>query len=142
MDLSTCLWFDNQAEEAVEFYLSVFPDAKRLGSSEAGGRVMTVSFEIGGRPFVALNGGPMYHFTEAVSFVIQCDSQREVDDYWAKLTDGGQEGRCGWLKDRFGLSWQVVPRAAMALLKYPKAMAAMMKMNKLNLAELQSAAAS
>jgi len=111
------LWFDNQAEEAMNFYISVFKNSKPLSIARYGaagpgpaGSVMTASFELNGQEFIALNGGPLFKFNEAVSFVINCDTQEEVDMYWNKLTaDGGQESMCGWLKDRFGLSWQVVP---------------------------------
>jgi predicted 3-demethylubiquinone-9 3-methyltransferase (glyoxalase superfamily) len=112
------LWFDHQAEEAANFYVSLFHNSKILGISRYGaegpgpeGSVMTVSFELNGQEYIALNGGPRFKFTEAVSFVINCDSQEEIDRYWTKLTaDGGEESRCGWLTDRYGLSWQVVPR--------------------------------
>ena len=112
------LWFDHQAEEAANFYVSLFHNSKILGISRYGpegpgadGSVMTVSFELNGQEFVALNGGPLFKFTEAVSFAINCDSQEEIDRYWAQLTaDGGEESCCGWLTDRYGLSWQVVPR--------------------------------
>jgi predicted 3-demethylubiquinone-9 3-methyltransferase (glyoxalase superfamily) len=110
------LWFDSQAEEAATFYTSVFPNSKitavtRYGDSGPGpsGSAMTVAFELDGQPFTALNGGPYFKFTEAVSFVVHCESQPEVDEFWAKLSAGGQEVQCGWLKDKYGLSWQVVP---------------------------------
>jgi predicted 3-demethylubiquinone-9 3-methyltransferase (glyoxalase superfamily) len=112
------LWFDHQAEEAANFYVSLFQNSKILGISRYGsegpgpdGSVMTVSFELNGQEYIALNGGPKFKFTEAVSFVVNCDSQEEIDRYWAKLTaNGGEESRCGWLTDRYGLSWQIVPR--------------------------------
>ena len=110
------LWFDNQAEEAAKFYTSIFKNSKIESISRYGeglplpaGTVMTVSFILDGQQFTALNGGPVFKFTEAVSFYILCETQAEVDDYWNKLTAGGEEGQCGWLKDKFGLSWQIVP---------------------------------
>jgi predicted 3-demethylubiquinone-9 3-methyltransferase (glyoxalase superfamily) len=143
------LWFDNNAEEAVELYLSVFKNSRRLGEMQMGGdggpvpkgSVLTMSFELDGLKFTALNGGPMFKFTQAISFVVSCETQEEIDDYWAKLTaDGGAEGQCGWLKDRFGLSWQIVPERLGELLKHPKAIQAMMGMKKLDIAELERAA--
>src|SRR5215472_5987624 len=150
------LWFDKEAEEAAKLYVSLFKNSaienvSRYG--EAGkevtggtpGKVMTVTFTLEGQRFTALNGGPLFKFTEAVSFMVGCDSQEEVDHFWSKLTDGGQESQCGWLKDRFGLSWQIVPRVLFELLadkdrkKAARATAAMLKMKKLNLAELQRA---
>jgi predicted 3-demethylubiquinone-9 3-methyltransferase (glyoxalase superfamily) len=144
------LWFDGNAEEAVNFYLSVFKNSRRLDkldsavdSSVPKGKVITISFELDGQAFVALNGGPNFKFTEAISFVIRCESQEEIDYYWSKLTaDGGKEVQCGWLKDKFGLSWQVVPTRIGELVKSPKGMQAMMKMTKLNIAELEQANAS
>lgn len=140
------LWFDSNAEEAVAFYLTVFKNSRRLdelhGSTDTHvpkGSVLTISFELDGQRFTALNGGPMFKFTEAVSFVVRCDTQQEVDDYWSKLTAGGSESQCGWLKDRFGLSWQIVPARLPELLKNPKAMQAMMGMKKLDIAELERA---
>jgi predicted 3-demethylubiquinone-9 3-methyltransferase (glyoxalase superfamily) len=141
------LWFDGNAEEAANFYLSVFRNSRRLDEVRAGydsripkGRILTVAFELDGQRFTAINGGPMYKFSEALSFVVRCDSQAEIDEYWAKLSDGGSEGRCGWLKDRFGLSWQVVPGKLAELIKHPKALEAMMGMKKLDIAELERAA--
>ncbi len=143
------LWFDSNAEEAVEFYLSVFKNSRRLDdlrNNEANtapkGSVLTIAFELDGQKFTALNGGPAFKFTEAISFVVRCDSQQEVDDYWSKLTAGGSEIQCGWLKDKFGLSWQIVPARLAELLKHPKAMEAMMGMKKLDIAELERAAQS
>jgi predicted 3-demethylubiquinone-9 3-methyltransferase (glyoxalase superfamily) len=142
------LWFDNQAEEAADFYCSIFKNSRRLGQVKnppgrpAPNPVLTVSFELDGLTFTALNGGPIFHFTEAISFVVRCDSQAEVDDYWAKLTAGGSESQCGWLKDKFGVSWQIVPARLPELIKNPKAMQAMLKMKKIDLAELERAAAS
>ena len=138
------LWFDNNAEEAVEFYLSVFPNSRRLGGLRTAegpsGKALTVAFELDGQRFTALNGGPHFQFTEAVSFVVRCDSQAEVDDYWEKLSAGGSEGQCGWLKDRFGLSWQIVPAKLPELLQNPQAMQAMMGMKKLDIGVLEKAA--
>jgi predicted 3-demethylubiquinone-9 3-methyltransferase (glyoxalase superfamily) len=140
------LWFDNNAEEAVNFYLSVFKNSRRLeaqdntGDAPVPAKILTISFELDGQKFTALNGGPMFAFTEAVSFVVRCDSQEEVDDYWAKLCAGGSEGQCGWLKDKFGLSWQIVPARLPELIKNPNAMQAMLKMKKIDLAELERAA--
>ncbi|HWE52794.1 MAG TPA: VOC family protein [Bryobacteraceae bacterium] len=138
------LWFDSNAEEAVEFYLTVFKNSRRLDgvtdSRASKGKALTIAFELDGQTFTALNGGPMFKFTEAVSFVVRCDSQQEVDEYWAKLSDGGSEGRCGWVKDKFGLSWQIVPGVLADLIRHPKALQAMLQMNKLDIAELERAA--
>jgi predicted 3-demethylubiquinone-9 3-methyltransferase (glyoxalase superfamily) len=151
--VTPCLWFDTEGEAAAQLYTSVFPNSRivkvsRYGS--AGPRqaetVMTVDFELDGKPFLALNGGPDFKFNEAVSFQVFCESQDEVDHYWTKLSEGGEEGPCGWLKDRFGLSWQVVPTRLMELLSDPdrersqRAMAAMLEMKKLDIAELERAA--
>jgi len=134
------LWFDSNAEEAVEFYLTVFENSRRFGERSPKGGVVAVSFELDGQKFVALNGGPVYQFTEAISFVVRCDSQAEVDHYWTKLGAGGTESRCGWLKDKFGVSWQIVPGRLPELIKHPKAMQAMLGMKKLDIAELERAA--
>lgn len=147
------LWFDTQAEEAMNFYVSIFKNSKvlkvaRYGDAGPGpkGSVMTASFQLDGQNFVALNGGPHFKFTEAISFVINCKNQEEVDYYWEKLTEGGEESMCGWLKDKYGLSWQVVPTALEELfsLKDPakvnKAMQAMLKMRKLDIKTLKQAA--
>ncbi|HEY6018006.1 MAG TPA: VOC family protein [Gaiellaceae bacterium] len=152
-EISPFLWFDTQAEEAAELYTSVFPnsrivDVARYGPAGPGpeGSVMTVAFELDGQRFVALNGGPEYTFSEAVSFQIDCSSQEEVDRYWSALAEGGEEGPCGWLKDRFGLSWQVVPIRLMELLRDPdtersqRVMAAMLQMKKIEIDELEQAA--
>ena len=144
------LWFDRNAEEAVDFYLMIFKNSRRLdllrSSTETPSgpkdMVLTVSFELDGLRFTALNGGPYHKFNEAVSFVVRCDSQEEVDDYWEKLTDGGTEVACGWLKDKFGLSWQIVPARLPELIRHPKAMEAMMQMKKLDIAALERAAQS
>jgi predicted 3-demethylubiquinone-9 3-methyltransferase (glyoxalase superfamily) len=143
------LWFDSDAEEAVDFYISVFKNSRRLdelrNTGDAPGPkggVLTVAFELDGQKFTALNGGPAFKFTEAVSFVVRCDSQQEIDYYWSKLTAGGSEVQCGWLKDKFGLAWQIVPARMSDYLKHSKAMQAMMKMKKLDIAELERAAQS
>ncbi len=143
------LWFDSNAEEAVDFYLSVFKNSRRLDvlrttddSRGPAGRILTIAFELDGQKFTAINGGPGLKFTEAVSFVVRCDSQQEVDEYWSKLSAGGSEVQCGWLKDKFGLSWQVVPARLPELIKHPKAMQAMLQMKKLDIAELERAAQS
>ena len=137
------LWFDANASEAVDFYLSVFQNSRRLEAGpDAGGKPLTIAFELDGQTFTALNGGPLFKFTESVSFVVRCDSQEEVDYYWSALSAGGSEGQCGWLKDKFGLSWQIVPARLPDLIKHPKAMQAMLKMKKLDIAELERAAQS
>lgn len=142
------LWFDSNAEEAVDFYLSVFKNSRRLGEMQASGEtpgpktgVLTISFELDGQKFTALNGGPSFKFNEAISFVVRCDSQQEVDEYWSKLSAGGSESQCGWLKDKFGLSWQIVPARLPELIKNKKALQAMLKMKKLDIAELERARA-
>ncbi|WP_375423488.1 VOC family protein [uncultured Friedmanniella sp.] len=149
------LWFDTQAEEAANFYVGLFPNSRMLSTTPApdgtpdssAGGVLTVEFELDGVRFTGLNGGPHFRFTEAVSFVIDCADQAEVDRYWeALLADGGEESQCGWLKDRFGLSWQVVPKQLNELLGDPdpgrssRAMKAMLQMRKLDVAALQAAA--
>jgi predicted 3-demethylubiquinone-9 3-methyltransferase (glyoxalase superfamily) len=140
------LWFDSNAEEAVDFYLGVFKNSRRLdelhNTDEGGGSVLTIAFELDGQKFTALNGGPLFKFTEAVSFVVRCDSQQEVDEYWSKLSAGGSESQCGWLKDKFGLSWQIVPARLPELVKRPKAMQAMLQMKKIDIAALERAAQS
>lgn len=151
--ITTCLWFDTEGEEAAELYCSLIPNSRVLGVErygEAGprpaGTVMTVSFELDGRPYVALNGGPEYTFNEAVSFQISCVDQAEVDHYWSALSEGGEEGPCGWLKDRFGLSWQIVPTALPELLGDPdperaqRAMKAMLSMSKIDIDAIRKAA--
>ncbi|MGZ4590576.1 MAG: VOC family protein, partial [Actinomycetes bacterium] len=126
--ITPCLWFDTEGEEAATFYTSVFKNSRILSVTrygEAGprpaGLVLTVTFELDGQEFVALNGGPEFTFNEAVSLQVRCDAQAEVDEYWARLTEGGQEGPCGWLKDKYGVSWQVVPTELTALLNDPDA---------------------
>jgi|SRR5215218_981802 len=147
------LWFDTEAEDAANFYLSVFENSRILNvtrypqdAPRVAGMVMTVEFELDGQRFVALNGGPQFTFDEAVSFQINCTDQDEVDHYWERLTDGGEEGPCGWLKDHYGLSWQVVPAGMEELFTDPdpertrRAMQAMLKMSKLDIAALREAA--
>ncbi|MGA2339280.1 MAG: VOC family protein [Terracidiphilus sp.] len=142
------LWFDSNAEEAADFYCKIFPNSRKLGELRSSadtpsgpkGMVLTVSFELDGLNFTALNGGPGHPFTEAISFVVRCDTQQEIDNYWSKLTSGGKEIQCGWLVDKFGVSWQVVPARLPELIKHPKAMQALMKMKKLDIAELERAA--
>ena len=137
------LWFDSNAEEAVDFYLSVFKNSRRLDElRKPDGDIVTIAFELDGQKFTALNGGPSFKFTEAISLTVRCDSQQEVDEYWEKLSAGGSEVQCGWLKDRFGLSWQIVPARLPDLVKNPKAMQAMMQMKKIDIAELERAARS
>lgn len=128
------LWFDKNAEEAAKFYVSIFPNSKVTSSNP-----MTVSFVLDGQSFAGLNGGPVHRFNEAVSFVIACKDQKEIDSYWEKLlAGGGVAGRCGWLKDRFGLSWQVVPENIGALLTNPKSQQALFTMSKLDIAKLKN----
>jgi predicted 3-demethylubiquinone-9 3-methyltransferase (glyoxalase superfamily) len=147
-----CLWFDTDGEDAAKLYTSIVPNSRitevvRHGSAgpREEGTMMTVSFELNGQPFLALNGGPQYRFSEAVSFQIMCETQEEVDRYWSALSEGGEEGPCGWLKDRFGLSWQIVPTRLPELLTDPdreraqRVMACMMKMGKLEIADLEAA---
>jgi predicted 3-demethylubiquinone-9 3-methyltransferase (glyoxalase superfamily) len=140
------LRFDSNAKEAVDFYLTVFKNSRRLDvlrntddSRAPNGSILTVAFELDGQKFTALNGGPMFKFTGAVSFVVRCDSQQEVDNYWSKLSAGGSEGQCGWVKDQFGLSWQIVPERLPDPIKRPNAMRAMLRMKKLDIAELERA---
>lgn len=146
------LWFDSNAEEAVELYISVFKNSKihkvvRYGESGPGpkGSVMTISFTLEGQDFTALNGGPMYQFTPAISLAVNCETQAEVDELWEKLSAGGGKGRCGWLTDRFGLTWQIVPNALIRLITDPdpvkaqRVMQAMMPMDKIDIDKLQRA---
>jgi predicted 3-demethylubiquinone-9 3-methyltransferase (glyoxalase superfamily) len=134
------LWFNSNLEEAVKFYLSIFKNSRRLEEFRQDGKVTTIAFELDGQRFTGFNGGPMYKFTEAISMVVRCDSQDEVDYYWSHLSEGGKEIQCGWLRDRFGLFWQVVPARLPDLLKNPNAFQAMMHMKKLDIAELERAA--
>jgi predicted 3-demethylubiquinone-9 3-methyltransferase (glyoxalase superfamily) len=147
------LWFDNQAEEAANFYVSIFKNSKiltarRYGDSGPGpkGSVMTLTFQLEGQEFYALNGGPVFHFTEAISLFVSCETQLEVDELWKKLTSGGgQESRCGWLKDKYGMSWQIIPTALGKMLGDPdpakagRVMQAMLQMSKIDIAKLQQA---
>ncbi len=146
------LWFDSQAEEAAKFYVSVFPNSRIVATTRYGGAgpgpkgsVMTVLFELDGREFIALNGGPQFQFSEAISFSVECKTQREVDEYWEKLSRGGAEGPCGWLKDRYGLSWQINPTALGQMLSDPnpgkskRVMEAMLKMKKIDIESLKKA---
>jgi len=149
-----CLWFDSQGEEAAQFYCSLFPNSQITnvtrypeGGPGEPGSVMTVDFELDGQPYTALNGGPQFTFNEAISFQVDCVDQGEIDYYWDKLGDGGEYGPCGWLKDRYGLSWQVFPFQAMAEAladpdpaRQARAMQAMMQMSKIDVAEIQRAA--
>ena len=150
--LSTCLWFDGKAEGAADFYTSVFENSKLgrvIRHTEAGpgpaGSVVTVDFELNGQKFVALNGGPQFTFNESVSFVIDCEDQDEVDYYWSRLTEGGEESVCGWLKDKYGVSWQVVPTVLYEMITDPdgekakRATEAMLAMVKFDIAALQKA---
>jgi predicted 3-demethylubiquinone-9 3-methyltransferase (glyoxalase superfamily) len=152
--ITPCLWFDTESEAAASFYTSVFPnsrivDVSRYGSAgpRAEGTVMTVTFELDGQRFVALNGGPDFTFNEAISFQVDCADQDEVDAYWSKLSEGGEQGPCGWLKDRFGVSWQIVPSVLPELLADPdrekaqRVMAAMLSMGKIEIDALERAAA-
>jgi predicted 3-demethylubiquinone-9 3-methyltransferase (glyoxalase superfamily) len=154
--IRTCLWFDRRGEEAAAFYVSLFKRSRITGTTYYGdsgarasgmakGSVMTVSFELDGVPFLALNGGPAFKFSEAVSLVVACKDQKEIDAYWETLSRGGEQGPCGWLKDKFGLSWQVVPAALDDMLldedpeKTERVMAALLTMTKLDVAELKRA---
>ena len=155
--MSTCLWFDSQAEEAAKFYISVFKNGSighiaRYGKEgfeyhgRPEGSVMTVEFEVNGQKFIGINGGPMFKFNEAISLVVYCESQKEVDEYWQKLTaDGGQEVQCGWLKDKFGLSWQITPTVLEKMMKSPdkektgRVVNAYMQMKKFDIKKLEEA---
>ncbi len=156
--IAPCLWFDDQAEDAAEYYVSIFKNARIVNVSrygEAGqeihgrpaGSVMTVDFELDGQSFTALNGGPLFKFNEAISFQINCETQEEIDDYWEKLTQGGDEKaqQCGWLKDKFGVSWQVIPSGINEIFAdhksagFQRAMNAMLQMKKLDIAEMKRA---
>jgi predicted 3-demethylubiquinone-9 3-methyltransferase (glyoxalase superfamily) len=146
------LWFDNNAEEALNLYTSIFKNARVLNVSRYGegapmpaGTIMTATFELEGQEFIALNGGPQFKFTEAVSFFVSCETQAEIDELWRKLTAGGEESQCGWLKDKFGLSWQIVPRALGDLMNDPdpakagRVMQALFQMKKIDIGALQRA---
>ena len=152
--ITPCLWFDHQAEEAAKFYVSIFKDSKIGAISRYGkegfeahhmkeGTVMTIAFELNGQPYVAMNAGPLFKFNESISFQVFCDTQEEIDYYWNKLTEGGQESMCGWLKDKFGLSWQVVPSILPKLMTDParsgRVMKAFLKMKKYDIKKLEEA---
>jgi len=156
--ITPCLWFNDQGEKAARFYTGIFknskitaisryPDAGKEIHGRKPGSVMTVAFELDGHTFTALNGGPLFKFSEAISLQVNCATQKEIDHYWAKLSQGGHKGQCGWLKDKFGLSWQIVPRGMEEILTDPdptkgeRVMAVVMKSRKLNLAALNKAAA-
>ena len=151
-EITPCLWFDTEGKEAAEFYVSVFPNSKitnithynEAGPREAG-TVLTVDFVLAGQEYLGLNGGPQFHFSEAVSLSVDCADQEEVDRLWAKLTEGGEESMCGWVKDKYGLSWQVTPTRLIELTKdpakAPRVMEAMMQMRKIDIAKLEAAAA-
>jgi predicted 3-demethylubiquinone-9 3-methyltransferase (glyoxalase superfamily) len=152
--ITPCLWFDDRAEEAANFYISIFQNSKiefinryvkegfEIHGREAGS-VMTVNFLLNGQPFVALNGGPVFKFTEAISFQVFCETQEEIDHYWNKLTDGGEEGQCGWLKDKFSLSWQIIPAILPKLLSNParagRVTDVFLKMKKFDIEKLKQA---
>ncbi|WP_454780419.1 VOC family protein [Legionella sp. WA2022007384] len=153
--ITPCLWFDNQAEEAANFYISIFKNGNIEKTSYYGkegfeihkrpaGSVMTVIFNLNGQKYMALNGGPHFKFNEAISFIVNCDTQEEIDYFWKNLSKGGEEGPCGWLKDKFGVSWQVTPTVLDQLMQNPatsgKVMNALLKMNKLDIASLKAAA--
>jgi predicted 3-demethylubiquinone-9 3-methyltransferase (glyoxalase superfamily) len=150
--IGTCLWFDDNAEEAVNFYVSLFADSKIVSVTQYGkagpgpeGSVLTVAFELAGREFMALNGGPHFRFNEAISMFVRCDTQAEIDRLWERLLEGGEAQQCGWLKDRFGLSWQIVPSALDRMLRdgdperSDRVMAALLQMVKLDIAQLERA---
>ena len=152
--ITPCLWFDNQAEEAARFYTSIFKNSKigtitRYGDAGAAasgrpkGSVMTVAFQLDGQEFVALNGGPHFKFSEAISFMVNCETQKEIDDFWEKLSEGGEQGPCGWLKDKYGLSWQIVPAALGEMMKdasgAERVMEAILTMKKLDIKALKEA---
>jgi len=150
--LATCLWFDGNGEEAANYYTSIFKNSKILNVTRYGdagpgpkGSVMTVTFQIEGHEFMALNGGPQFKFTEAISLVVNCETQKDVDELWSKLTAGGEEVQCGWLKDRFGLSWQIVPSVLREMVQDPdpakskRVMEAMLQMKKIDIAGLEEA---
>ncbi len=152
--ITTFLWFNDKAEEAANFYVSIFNNSKILSASRYGdagpgpkGQVMTITFELEGQQFIALNGGPTFSFTPAISLFVNCETQQEVDDLWQKLGAGGREDRCGWLQDKYGLSWQIIPKQLMELMsskdaeKSKRVMQAMLKMSKIDVDELKRAAA-
>lgn len=153
--ITPCLWFDTEAEEAATFYTSIFQNSRILDVARYGaagprpeGMVMTVNFELDGQEFVALNGGPEFTFDEAISFQVSCETQDEVDEFWSRLSEGGEEGPCGWLKDRYGVSWQIVPSRLIELINDPdkeksqRVMSAMLGMKKIDIPALERAAES
>lgn len=143
--ITTFLWFDHQAEEAANYYVSIFKRGKVLNVSRSDGKALLVTFELDGQRFMALNGGPLFKLTEAISLFVDCESQEEVDELWDKLSAGGEKGRCGWLKDKYGLSWQIIPSALGKLMgdsdpvKSKSVMQAMLKMNKIVIEDLKKA---
>ncbi len=144
--ITTFLWFDNNVEEAIQLYISIFKDSKILSTMRnSDGSVLGYTFQLEGQKFMAINGGPVYKLTEAISLFVDCETQEEVDSLWAKLTEGGKESRCGWLKDKFGLSWQIIPRALMQMLQDPdpekakRARDAMLQMGKIDVQGLRRA---
>lgn len=150
--ITPCLWYDNQAEEAAQLYISLFKNSRitnvtRYGEASPGvaGTVMVINFQLEGQDFIGLNGGPMFHFTEAISLSVDCESQAEVDELWEKLSEGGEKSQCGWLKDRFGLSWQIVPREMVEMMSDPdpakalRVTQAMLQMTKLDIAKARQA---
>ena len=154
--ITPCLWFDNQAEEAVEFYTSIFKNSKVVSTARYGdagakvseqlkGSVMTIAFQLEGQEFLALNGGPIFKFSEAISLIVNCKTQKEIDELWERLSEGGEKGQCGWLKDKYGLSWQIVPTVVNKMLqdkdarKTERVMEAILKMTKLDIAALKQA---
>jgi predicted 3-demethylubiquinone-9 3-methyltransferase (glyoxalase superfamily) len=152
--ITPCLWFDTEGEEAARFYTSVFPNSRIVDTAHYGsagprseGMAMTVNFELDGQQFIALNGGPEFSFNEAISLEVSCEKQEEVDFYWSTLSEGGEEGPCGWLKDKFGVSWQIVPKRLIELIQDPdrekaqRVMAAMLEMKKIEIDALEEAAA-
>jgi predicted 3-demethylubiquinone-9 3-methyltransferase (glyoxalase superfamily) len=143
--ITTFLWFDDKAEEAANHYISIIKNSKILGVSRANGKVLTVTFELAGQQFIALNGGPLFKFTEAISLMVNCETQEEVDELWERLSEGGGKSNCGWLKDKYGLSWQIVPTALGKLMSDPDpkkskaVLQAMLKMKKLVIQDLNDA---
>ena len=144
--ITPCLWFDGTAQDAVDHYIAIFPNSRRVTDGSGEDAPIVVSFELDGRPFMALNGGPMYQFTPAISFVVNCETQAQVDHYWDHLVDGGQPSQCGWLTDRFGVSWQIVPDRLGELMSDPdpvvaqRVLNAMLQMVKLDIPVLEAAA--
>ena len=145
--ITPCLWFNGTAEDAMNFYVSIFKNSKvgsvsRCGDAGPGpkGTVMSATFELDGQTFMALNGGPEFHFTPAISFFVNCETQEEIDELWDTLSAGGEKGRCGWLKDKYGLSWQIIPSVLGQLISNQNAMKAMLQMDKLDIKKLKDAA--